>query len=927
MFFPSLKNRKYFTGALIALLVFSFTPAFAEEEVLSVETPAPIEETVVLIETPSPAEITTGDAPQIDTGQAVSVSDITSEVNTNEAELTTEPVQTESTAVPEISSASSTAEVLNKSLLLPLDEVFASTTISNENEAVVENSATTTAETGSNSISSLNPALQDGQATITTGDSLASANVVNIINTNIFNSSGFFFFLNALFGQIGTIDIREAMNHASFSAPSLTSLCGTALCNATTTSITNVENINTAEIVNNVVVRSSTGDNSASGDDSAINTGNAYASANVVNVANTNIIDSNYALVVVNNFGNWGGDFILPDKNFFENFFLRPVRSNVASSTSNGTSTLSISNQNEANIENNISTIADSGENSATGNNAEISTGEAIADSNVQNQVNTNLFGGQAIRILFRIYGKWNGNIFGTPEGLHWRETPLGVEIFGNEGLEDSTVESSQNDEASSTSDGAGEEPMASTTVTISNKNTASITNNISVYALTGENKIEGDETEIATGDALAATNVVNLANTNVVGQNWLYVIFNIFGDWNGNLSFGQPDLWLGVRAESLSGGFGPGARIAYHFSVANRGDADASDVKLKNIFDNTWISFGAETAENEWNLGLVPAGGSVEVTYEATISGDLPFGNTELQGDMTVTSFEKDANPEDNTDRVIIIANRARPSPENNNGLRVTLTPDPILSIVKTNDASTTPLTASSTVKYKVVIKNDGGEAYRSVLVDTLKNEKDEIINEQSWNLDVIFPGEEITVDYTVLFNASTTDGIYTNFAQVKAIGRHPSLNPFYGWFADSNIATSSITIANPKPPEPIELSQSETPVVLSTDEIDRQVKPKEKITGRQSGVEDNKNIITPLSGGFPPLQPFDPDFFGEMVFISRPSYDLNQTAAVFAGLPFVTIPRSLNILVLIILGTLFASSNHVYIRKLRHTFTSFLS
>lgn len=875
MFFQFLKSKKYITGTLIALLMFSFTSVFAEEEI------------PLVTEDATPTEIITGDA--------VSLSDTTSAVNTNE-ELTTNDPQL--TTDPESFPKSDSGEPQVR-----LEE----TEITNENGAVVENNVETTAETGSNSGGG-------GSGTIiTTGDSLASANVVNVVNTNIIDSSGFFFLLNALFGQIGTIDIRQAMINASSSAPTLTSLCPTALCNATTTSITEIENINTAEVVNNVVVRSSTGGNSASGDGSTINTGDAYAAANVVNVVNTNIIDSNYALMVFNNFGNWGGDFILPNKDFFDKFFLK--KQSVFKSDSGfpqvrvGETDITISNQNEASVENNVETVADTGDNSVAGSDSGISTGDATASSNVHNQVNTNLFGGKSLRILFRITGNWSGNIFGLPKGVQWRQTSQGVEIFGDEGLEDfNEVQPSS--------------PTASTTVNVSNDNTASITNNVSVYALTGENKIEGSDSEISTGNALAVANVVNLANTNVVGQNWLYAIFNIFGDWNGNVSFGEPDLWLGARAESLSGNFSPGARVAYHFTVANRGDADATKVKIKNIFDSDFITFD-EDNETEWDIGAVPSGSSADFTYIATIADNLPFGDTELKSGATALAFENDANPEDNTDQVAIVASRARPSPVYN-GLNVPFTPDPILSVTKTNDASTTttPLTASSTVKYQVVIKNDGGEAYRAVLVDTLKNEKDEVINEQSWDLDVIFPNEEITVDYTVFFNASTTDGVYTNYAQVKALGRHPSLNPFYGWFADSNIATSSITIANPKPepaPEPwVYLSPpdpSYVPPALQTEEIKREIKPPPP---------------KPEASAFPPLQsfqPFDPDFFGKMVFIFRPSYNLSQTAAVFAGLPFVTIPRNLSILFLLIIGAALITSQREPVRKLRNAFNSFLS
>src|SRR3989338_437651 len=113
-------------------------------------------------------------------------------------------------------------------------EIITETEISNENEAAVENNVETVAETGNNSASGGDGG-SNGEAsgaTITTGDSLASANVINVVNTNIFNSAGFFFILSVLFGQIGTIDLREAMmTNTSSSTPSLTSLCASNLFN------------------------------------------------------------------------------------------------------------------------------------------------------------------------------------------------------------------------------------------------------------------------------------------------------------------------------------------------------------------------------------------------------------------------------------------------------------------------------------------------------------------------------------------------------------------------------------------------------------------------------------------------------------------------------------------------------------------------
>src|SRR5690606_13875134 len=84
----------------------------------------------------------------------------------------------------------------------------------------------------------------------------------------------------------------------------------------------------------------------------------------------------------------------------------------------------------------------------------------------------------------------------------------------------------------------------------ISATNTASITNNVDVVALTGENAISGSETAlICTGTAYAGANIMNVANATVVGRNWMLAIINILGDFNGNIAFGRPDLWIGGQA------------------------------------------------------------------------------------------------------------------------------------------------------------------------------------------------------------------------------------------------------------------------------------------------------------------------------------------------------------------------------------------
>jgi len=97
----------------------------------------------------------------------------------------------------------------------------------------------------------------------------------------------------------------------------------------------------------------------------------------------------------------------------------------------------------------------------------------------------------------------------------------------------------------------------------------------------------------------------------------------------------------------------------------------------------------------------------------------------------------------------------------------------------------------------YKIVVKNNGGLAYEGLLVDQLKNEAGEIINEQTWDLGKIFANEEIVITYTTEFTASTTPGTYTNYAWVEALGGDYSYNPKLASKTISNMASSTVVVA----------------------------------------------------------------------------------------------------------------------------------
>lgn len=705
-----------------------------------------------------------GTTTTVTTGDASSFSETDNQANVNVTDTNGDASSTPNQSSSDASTTPSEADGANGT--------GATTTIdvSNDNEAVVSTDASTTADTGDNSASG-----GAGGAGVSTGNAGAASNVVNVVNANITNSTALTVFLDNLLGSVGNINLTDAL--AGFNDSQTTNPCPS--CNSTTTTL--VSNSNSAQVSNNVVVRSSTGGNEASSTgDSSVSTGDAFAAGNVVNVVNTNLDNSNYLLMVFNNFGSWNGDLELPGAQLFQKIFDR--------GNGSGPATEHASDTNSASVSTNASTTADTGGNTATGTEATINTGNAVAISNVINNVNENLLNTGSFKLLIRVSGDWTGKVFGLPPGLIWEQTPDGVVIM--------------NDPAAG---GSSSSCCASTTLDVSNENSALVNNNVSVYALTGANKAGGDNSSVATGDAAAVSNVVNVVNTNVIGSNWLTAIVNVAGDWNGNVDFGKPDLWVGVKAQISGSYVTPGSWITYEFTVANRGDADATNVRLENVFGKPVVNLTSGPGEDLTpgdtiaDIGDIKAGEVKTVSLGYHVVDELPYGYTDIPSTVTVSENEPDANMSDNSDEISVTA--YVPPVATSGGVYVQMDPDPVINVTKTNDVPAGGgIYASSTVNYAVDIKNSGGPAYRAFLEDTLKDEWGNVISDNTWNLDTINPGEEIKVAYTTLFSSSTAPGLYTNYAQVHAISRNPSLNPFYGYYYNSDVATSTVLVIGPK-------------------------------------------------------------------------------------------------------------------------------
>jgi uncharacterized repeat protein (TIGR01451 family) len=747
--------------------------------------PAPEEEPVVatenteeaeipeIIEEETPAATENSGTASIVTGDAESGATIESEINTLEVDLTQasstpdsedeEPTPTATTTdtelppVEEVASttATGTLNVLREYNPTPeatsTDPTTSSTTptyieTASSTAPIITITGTSTATSSTTVESTANTGGNGTTATeyfdIETGSAISYIDLVNVVNTNIIDSDGLIDFIRGSLGY-ENFDLRDAFADIfnDFTTAESTSICGQDVCDPSLL----VDLTNQAIINNDINITANTGGNIGQGGSGEITTGNAYASANIVNLANTNIIDSNYLLLVFDNFDDLAGSLVLPNSDFFNSL------------QTNNQNTGGLFNfDNTADVTNNITTVANTGGNTATGTtNTSIETGNAVATSHTDNTINQNLLNTNSFSMLIRVQGTWSGDVFGLPEGMQWENTSDGIRLFYSNG-----------------------KGVSSGASNVNITNDATINNNVQVYALTGDNEIDTENGgKINTGQAYADTTTVNIANTNVLGSNWINLIFNIYGDWSGNIAFGQPDLWLGLKTSTDTGTLRSGDDIEYTYTVFNRGDTTATNVTLENRFP--YDAFGyMENMENGTTspgysslpLGSIAAGETKEIVMHTTVNDT--FGKTKqlpLPLTARVWGDQPDANDLDNEDTLLLYVGKKY---KNKSG-----SPQQTFYSKFTIEkfADKAEAEAGDTVNYTVKFTNRGGPIFDSLLVDILTDEEGNTISEQTWPLDKIVNGETITITYSIILPDDVEDGIYTNTAQL--LGMHGSI------------------------------------------------------------------------------------------------------------------------------------------------------
>lgn len=278
-----------------------------------------------------------------------------------------------------------------------------------------------------------------GDSNITTGDANVSANMLTLANNNL--AGNIIYGVVNIFGNlVGDIILPESLLPQPSTTAANTQNGVDSQNNASLSQSINDTTFqnNDASIQNNLVLAANTGDNTASKNtdgNSIVQSGDSSTTAQVLNIANSNIDGGNWWLVIVNKAGQWVGQILgAPQGASYAGsngtqFTVSPSGEITAVNSGNGAGSINntslsstqsntISQDNKANIVNNLNLSANTGDNITsknTGGDSKIKTGDANIIASLVNFVNNNIVGdGKLVVTVVNVFGSWIGD-FVTP--------------------------------------------------------------------------------------------------------------------------------------------------------------------------------------------------------------------------------------------------------------------------------------------------------------------------------------------------------------------------------------------------------------------------------------------------------------------------------------------------------------------------------
>lgn len=282
---------------------------------------------------------------------------------------------------------------------------------------------------------------------------------------------------------------------------------------------------------------------------------------------------------------------------------------------------------NLVNVINTLQTTATSGDVTAT-KNTEVGSAVTGAAGVLANLIN----------LLASAWSWSNGslnffmqNLVGNLSGdLHLNPTETATGGGGSMG----SVNANANGAGSSNEIGLGD----SSTLGVNAQNQGNIVNNVDALAQSGDATVTKNTQagNVATGQALAEVNIINLINSFINSGSSFFGILNIFGNLNGDILF--PEGFLNGAVASGSGATGVSANANGPGSANTVGvDASGSTTVNNNVYNgvanniSTTAASGTATADKNSGVGSVSTGDAT------TTQGLFNIANSSIFGDNAV--------------------------------------------------------------------------------------------------------------------------------------------------------------------------------------------------------------------------------------------------------------------------------------------------
>ena len=564
-------------------------------------------------------------------------------------------------------------------------------TVVNTNVAYLGNDYLVTGNSGRNSVLA-GFSFKDGW--VETGNVKVRSNIINKVNTNIIDLNGveaiwrpfvldingeynedidLFELIASRFG--GTRGIFANANNTNTGEDSLN------LAAASIEERTDIEVNNLGLIENDYAIEGISGENSIFAGTKVkrtrVDTGKVDVSTNLFNFLNTNIIGGEATVAVINIFGNFKKNILLPSfDQIFPNVGPRIGTGAQADASIEGATGDSINNavaiatndteitvQNYGGVINELKNRANSGDNENVfgddADNITVKSGKAKTQTNVLTLANRTCIGCGWFSGFFNILGDWSGKVSGLPETAkkegNGKSFVVSVEDTDVPGLGGNGVSADASINGTGDDSFNGSAAVAARSVKVKTANEGAVINKLDQVADSGSNSIaaiDGKDITVNTGDVSSAMNVGTILNTDVIGGKLVTLAVNLFGSWEGDFVIGEPtDVGVTITATPSPSPAALGGAITYHITAANAANGKTTDASVKVTYDNarTTLANAGNGTAGEGNvsfsfLGLVP-GAQASATFSVTIKNTLGSGTHILNATAALTSSTADNN------------------------------------------------------------------------------------------------------------------------------------------------------------------------------------------------------------------------------------------------------------------------------------------